>query len=131
MAGIADDREGQGDVAADRLELGWAGEGLGRQPQAVVEILARLLQHLVGARVDVLAPAAQGALEHRDIELTRDGCRRAVDELMALVDDDRRMLGEHWNALEGVDCEHRVVRDDDVGLLGLKAPLDREALLAE
>ena len=50
---------------------------------------------------------------------------------MALIDDDRRVLGEHWNALECIDCEHRVVRDDDVGLLRLKAPFDREALLAE
>ena len=59
------------------------------------------------------------------------GGRRPVDELVALVDDHRVVLGQHRDALERVDREHRVVRDHDVGLLRQQPALHREALLAE
>jgi hypothetical protein len=34
---------------------------------------------------------------------------------MCLIDDDAVMRGQHRNALESVDGEQRMVRDDDVG----------------
>ena len=47
---------------------------------------------------------------------------------MGLVDDDGVVIGQHRDALDGMDGEHGVIGHDDVGLHGDLAALGREAV---
>ena len=83
---------------------------------------------IVDARVGLPpGPLGRGA-DHAGGDLVGDRRGDPVDELVALVDDEHVVLGQHLAALEGVDRHERVVGDDDVDVRGGLAGALDEAL---
>ena len=94
------------------------------------EPLRRLLQVVSGRRADELACSRHRLLHRSRRQLEREGRGHPIDEFVGLIDDDRVVIGQHGDALDRMDGEHRVVGDHDVGLHGDLAALGREAVRA-
>ena len=97
-------------------------------PRGLREALGCLLEIIGRRRADEL-PRPRHRLLHRPCrQLESQGRGHAVHEFVGLIHDDRVVIGQHGDALDRVDGEHRVVRDHDVRLHGDLATLGGEAV---
>ena len=66
----------------------------------------------------MLLHATRRTANHRNRQRTRHGTGHAVHQLMSLINNDRLMFGQNLHALESVNRQQGVVRNDNVSLSG-------------
>ena len=115
VRGVAHGRQRKKQPAADLLDSHGAEQSLGTHRKLEIEPFRRGLEPLGDLGTDQALGSARCALDGGGGELIGDSSGGPVDELVALVDDDCIVLGEHRNVVESVDGQHRVVGDHDLG----------------
>ena len=71
-----------------------------------------------GISLRMLLYATRRTANHRNRQRTRHGTGHAVHQLMSLINNDRLMFGQNLHALESVNRQQGVVRDDDISFSG-------------
>ena len=128
--GVADQLQRVAQLLGQHLEAarGRGGHRVAQRLTGVGEVVGGVARSLGR---DVLARTAGRPLHVGGRELVGRRLGHPGDELVRLVDHDRVVLGDHRDALDGVDGQQRVVGDDQVRAVRLLACELGEALLPE